>query len=152
MDSIDAISVKDFLSCMSCSRLVSIVRPETINSENSCRRDRGLNGGARFQTTVCYICETDGVAVPARRKNDFDMTPTIQQSSSTIESSVKFKAARKMVEHTLGLDSNNGRVTVHHRDDVLHSYGVGCKIVTVNVYESVNETAVESAYLETGFS
>ena len=120
-------------------------------SEGGSRRTRRLNSGAKFHTTVCYICETDGVAVPARRQEEFDVPPMIQQSSSSIESPVKFKAARKMVEHVLGLNSNNGRVPVHHRDDILHSYSVGCRIVTVNVYESVDETAVESAYLETGF-
>lgn len=151
MASVDTNFLRDFLSCMSCPRLISIIRSEDMNSENMTRHDQRMGRTATFHSTVCYSCEVAGVAVPARQHDDFVMRPTMQQSASTIESSVKFKAARKMVEHTLGLKISNGRVTVYHRDDILHNYSTGCKIVTITIYESVDETAVESAYMETGF-
>ena len=79
------------------------------------------------------------------------MRPTTQQGSSTIESSDKFMAARKTVEHTLWLSSDNVRVTLYHRDVILHRYHVRCKMLSATFYESVDETAVESAYMQTGF-
>ena len=80
-----------------------------------------------------------------------NISPIFSLSLSMVKSSNKYTAVQRMVEGDISIPDIDGRVTVRRRDDILHSYDPGCKIVTVNVYEQANSTAVECAHLETGF-
>lgn len=106
-----------------------------------------------FYITVCYTCEADGATVPQQTGNDWmgDTEPRICLSSSVLKTSVKFNAVGKMAEPNLQLHEVHGRVRARHRNDILHSYEPGCRIVSVNVHEQVDSTAEECAHLETGF-
>lgn len=140
--------LKDFASCFSCERLVMVTRPTAV-----ARQKKKSTTEPIFDITVCYTCEQAGVAVPPATGNQWgaEALPVICLSSSVVKSSVKLVAASEMVEGAITIRETDGRVTARHRDDILHSYHAGCKVATVNVYEHVGPTAVECAYLETGF-
>jgi hypothetical protein len=146
MDS--ATFVKDFASCISCERIVMITKPKLTNPN----KKKPLNEPT-FHVTVCYSCEADGAAVPQETGNKWttNVPPSFYLSLSVLKTSVKFKAVNKMVESSLQFREQQGRVKVRHRNDILHGYETGCKIVSVNVYEHVDATAIECAHLDTGF-
>jgi len=139
--------VKDFVSYISCDRILIISRPRR-SDRNKKRLDCSV-----FQITVCYTYELNGVAVPPREGKEWPSeSPTSYYLSiSVVRSSGNFIAIRKMLEGTITLQEREGRVITRHRNDILHSYNTGYRMITIYVHKHVEKTAIGSSSLETGF-
>ena len=140
--------VRDFLSCVSCERLLMVAKPKVSRND----KKNKASSNPTFHLTVCYTCEREGAMVPPKHDPiEFDSNVTFYLNSSLVRSSINFIAAGKLVDDSLEIQERGRRVKVWHRDVILHSYEAGSRVVTVNIYEHVNSTAVECPYLEAGF-
>lgn len=121
--------------------------------KNTKKRSKMPNDeSSRFELTVCYQCQRDGVLEPEFLNDSFTRpTAHISLALQTVKSSPTFIAVSKMVNGAISIPTSGDKVPVRHRRDLLQKYPERSELVSIVVPHGRDLPAIACPYLSLGF-